>query len=114
MKNAQIRAELKTKSRIQDIAADLASFMHANMFDDELREQYHNDEINLDAWLYENIEDGLAMLGGEGLIEKLEYDLILENTDDVLDDIVEQAEEFLIDEIELIEDEVMALKEKVE
>lgn len=104
MKNEQIIAELKTKSRRIDIAADLAAYMHANMFDDELRTKYNEDEINLYDWLYENIEDGLALLGGDGLIEKLEYDLILENSDCILDDIVERAEDFLISEIEYAEE----------
>lgn len=105
MEKTEIRTKLKTSSRIQTIASDLASYMHANMFNDELREQYHSGEIDLYSWLHENVEDGLAMLRGEGLIEKLEYDLILENTDEILDNIVEDAEEFLIDEIELAEEE---------
>jgi len=104
MKSPQIIAELKTKSRRIDIAADLAAHMHANMFDDELRKQYHEDKINLYDWLYENAEDGLALLGGDGLIEKLEYDLILENSDCILNDIIERAEDFLISEIEYAEE----------
>ena len=54
--------------------------------------------------MYENAEDGLAILGGEGLIEKLEFDLILANSDGILDYIIEKAEESFIGEIEYAEE----------
>jgi len=104
MKNAQLISELKTKSRRIDIAADLAAYMHANMFNDELRKMYHEGKISLYDWLSENVEEGLAYLGGDGLIERIEYDMILENADCILDDILERSEDFLISEIEYAEE----------
>ena len=88
------------KSRVQTIASEIGCYVYFNLFDDDMKRDYHNNGIDLHTVIEENINDVIESLRGSDLIRMSELEHLKENEESILDDIITESAEYLEGEIE--------------